>query len=220
MYYPPVPQLVHVNHASKDAVWRWQRNQRKEIKRLEKKGYTLVELDEAFIRWEVGHGRKYWSPVGSRILMPYNGKHRYVTVYGAIARDGRQTFMTADRFNSDTFIEFLGELCPNDEKVAVIMDGASVHKSRKVMEHLEDHPNIKVIYLPKGSPYLNCVEQCWNKTKHDLLVSENYETFEDMKETLSKYLEMTEFDHDIEKYIYKSPAKILKKFKLKPLYQL
>ena len=38
--------------------------------------------------------------------MPYTGCHKKVTVYGAIAKYGKQFFRTYDRFDAPTFIEY------------------------------------------------------------------------------------------------------------------
>ena len=43
------------------------------------------------------------------------------------------------------------------------------------------------IYLPKGSPYLNAVEECWHQGKRILLVSEYYRTFADMCNAIITY---------------------------------
>ena len=41
-----------------------------------------------------------------------------------------------------------------------------------------------MIYLPKGSPYLNAMEKCWYPGKRVLLVSK---TFQDMHRAVSLY---------------------------------
>ena len=56
--------------------------------------------DEAFFIHDTVSGRKYWSPRGKRIAVPYTGSHKKVTVYGAIAKDGKQFFRTYDRFDA------------------------------------------------------------------------------------------------------------------------
>ena len=50
--------------------------------------------DEAFFMHDVITGRKYWSPRGQRIGVLYTGSYRKITVYGSLARDGRQFFRT------------------------------------------------------------------------------------------------------------------------------
>ena len=65
-------------------------------------------------------------------------------------------------------------------KVAVVVDRAPPHKARTVKKLLRENKNIKIIYLPKNSPFLNAMEGCWHRVKRVLLVSEYYRTFLEM----------------------------------------
>ncbi|MCE2498978.1 MAG: transposase [Nitrosopumilaceae archaeon] len=67
------------------------------------------------------------------------------------------------------------------KRVALILDRASTYRSKLARKAFGKNKNVEFIYLPKASPYLNVSEQCWNKGKRDLLNSEYYETFEDMR---------------------------------------
>ena len=91
---PKIPQKVHINRAGKEAVRGWQYRFNKRVSRLEGDGFTIVDEDEAFFIHDVISGRKYWSPRGERIVVPYTGSHRRIVAYGAIAKDGRQFFRT------------------------------------------------------------------------------------------------------------------------------
>ena len=66
--------------------------------------------DEAFFIHDTVSGRKYWSPKGRQISVPYTGSHRKVTIYGSLASDCRQFFRTYDKFNVVTFVAYLKEL--------------------------------------------------------------------------------------------------------------
>ena len=104
--------------------------------------------------------RKYWSLKGRRINVPYTGSHRKVTIYGSLALDGRQFFRTYDRFNAVTFVAYLKELQRHFGKAMLIRDRAPQHRSKLVREFLRTNKNIRIMYFPKGSPYLNAVEEC------------------------------------------------------------
>ena len=170
-----------------------------------------MAIDEAFFQWDTKKGKKYWSPIGTKIYLPYIGSHKFFTAYGGITRDGRKTFMTCDRFNADTCIEYFDLLRRKYGKVAIVLDGASVHRSRKIKEYLEKYPQIKLIYLPKGMPQLNPVEAYWNKVKYDTLVSEHYDDFETMHKTVSEYFRTAKVSIGFDKYIFRSPAKMREK---------
>ena len=66
----------------------WQYRLGKRISRLESDGFAMVMQDEAFFIHDVITGRKYWTPKGQRINVPYTGSHKKITAYGALAKDG------------------------------------------------------------------------------------------------------------------------------------
>ena len=125
---PKESQRVHINRAGKKAVQNWQYRFKKQIPRLEKDGFIPVMGDEAFFIHDTVSGRKYWSPRGKRIAVPYTGSHKKVTVYGAIAKDGKQFFRTYDRFDAPTFIEYLKAMQRHFGKVVAVVDRASPHR--------------------------------------------------------------------------------------------
>ena len=86
---PKIPQKVHINRANKGAVQNWQYRFGKRVSRLEEEGFTVVDVDESFFVHDTASGRKYWSPRGERIVIPYTGSHQKIVVHGAIAKDGR-----------------------------------------------------------------------------------------------------------------------------------
>ena len=159
--------------------------------------------DEAFFVHDTVSGRKYWSPKGRRISVPYTGSHRKVTIYGSLALDGRQFFRTYDRFNAVTFVAYLKELQRHFGKAVLICDRAPQHRSRHVREFLRKNKNVKIMYFPKGSPYLNAVEECWRQGKRRLLVSEYYRTFSDMCMAISTYYRTARFNLELIKYVNK-----------------
>jgi len=197
---PKRPQKVHVNRAGKKAVSDWQYRIRKRISRLEEAGFAVVMQDESFFMHDVVTGRKYWAPRGRRIHVPYTGSHKKITVYGSLARDGRQFFRTYERFDTPAFIMYLRELQKHFGKVAMITDRAPPHRSKALRRFLRRDKNIKILYFPKGSPHLNAVEECWNQGKRMLLVSEYYRTFSDMRRAVSTYYRTARFNLELLKY--------------------
>ena len=84
-----------------------------------------------------------------------------------------------------------------------ICDRAPQHRSRLVREFLRKSKNVKIMYLPKGSPYLNAVEECWRQGKRRLLVSKYYRTFSDMYMAISTYYRTARFNLELIKYVNK-----------------
>jgi transposase len=53
-------------------------------------------------------------------------------------------------------------------------DRARQHLSKKLRDYLEGNKDaVRIVYLPKGSPELNAVEECWSQGKYDLRVSKH-----------------------------------------------
>ena len=98
-----------------------------------------------------------------------------------------QFFRTYDRFDAPTFVEYFKAVQRHFGKVVAVVDRASPHRAKSVKELLRENKNTRIIHLPKGSPYLNAVEECWHQGKRILLVSEYYKTFVDMCSAISTY---------------------------------
>ncbi len=205
-------QKYHINHASVSAVKSWQQRIRKRISHLKKNGFIIAMTDEAFFVRDTKIGKKYWSKVAKRIFLPYTGNHESLAVYGTITENNSQLFRVHDKFNAVTFVEYLKELHWKYGKIAIMLDRASVHKSKKVKEYLANNRDVKLIWLPKGSPYLNMIEQCWKISKYALLVSEYYAMFTMMNDAVSKYFRRTRFKLDVANYIFRNPAKMFANF--------
>ena len=83
-----------------------------------------------------------------------------------------QLFRQYDKFNQDTFLDYLKQIKKKlRKKVSVYRYRARPHQSNKVQKYLEENKDsLKILYLPKGSPEFNAFEECWRQGKYDLLV--------------------------------------------------
>lgn len=65
--------------------------------------------------------------------------------------------------NSLTFILFIHQLRANfpGKNLLIIVDNASIHKSKKMKIFLEKHKEITLYHLPTYSPEYNPVEKIW-----------------------------------------------------------
>ncbi len=68
---------------------------------------------------------------------------------------------------------------------------------------------MRILHVPKGSPYLNPVEAYRRRGRRDLPVSEYCETFGTMCGVTSEYHGTTRFGPDLYAYLYRSPSTIL-----------
>jgi transposase len=65
-----------------------------------------------------------------------------------------------------------------------------------------------VEYLPKGSPELSAVEQCWRQGKDDLLVSKYYPRFASLKDAITNYYRTKRFNLNILKYLMRESTNL------------
>ncbi|MGB0027485.1 MAG: transposase [Nitrososphaeraceae archaeon] len=86
----------------------------------------------------------------SRPVATITGSHRNFRIFGAINLEGKQLFRLFERFNEDTFYEFLKHVHYKFPKCYLFLDMAPQHhKSLKVRKYFEEHKDtLKPVYLP------------------------------------------------------------------------
>ena len=122
-----------------------------------------------------------------------------------------------DRFDGPTFLPYVKELYRKFGKAAILLcDRASQqHRTKTLGGFLgkkKDTDIRLVVFLPKGSLYLNPVEACWQRGKRELLASEHYETFAMMRDAVSKHYRTVRFGLNLYLYLHRSPSKNLMNF--------
>jgi transposase len=107
---------------------------------------------------------------GQRKLIPAPGQQRWEHLFGAYNwRTDCISWQFASRKNSVSFIafvEYLMTVCYPTQKVILVTDNASYHKSSSSLSALslfEDR--LKVIWLPPYNPFLNPIERYWRHLK-------------------------------------------------------
>jgi transposase len=189
----------------KYSIKRRERDIQKEVQELLSqipKGFTIAVQDESIFVYDVITRRKLWLPKGIRPIVTVTGSHQRTCVFGTLTLKGKQLFRQYDKFNQDTFLDYLKQIKKRLGKVILFTDRARQHQSKKVKEYLEENKDsIKIRYLPKGSPEFNAVEECWRQGKYDLLVSKYYPGFDDLKSSIAKYYRTMHFNLDIVKYL-------------------
>ena len=173
--------------------------------RHQKKGFILVSLDESFLFYDA-LVRRVWIDEKKRPVIRITGSHKHSCLFGAISLAGKQLFRQYERFNGDTFLDFLKIIHSRFPKCYLFMDKASPHyKSRKVKDYLEQNKGVLIpVYLPTASPEFMVMEEVWNIAKRDLLVLKYYPSFEDFKEKISGYFRTKRFNLDMRNYLLKT----------------
>ena len=137
-------------------------------------GAEILFGDEASVRTD-HHTGTTWAPAGQTPVVRDSGKRQAVKMISAISPQGLVRFQVhLSSMNGERFIEFLKALIKSVDagKIFLIVDGSSVHKSKKVKEFLgkdDIEDRLELFFLPGYSPELNPDEWVWNNVKNTRL---------------------------------------------------
>ena len=203
--------FVHVNHASGAAVRAWQRRLRVRLKKLRKAGYVIASFDECFMVRDKAAGR-VWVEMGMKAMQVYAGSRERIALFGYYFEGGTHRFQEYKFADSYALINSLERIANEFGKVAIIMDRASPHNSDKtrklIRKYRREHPghDIQLIFLPRGSPYLNVVEECWALLKANVARFYFYPRFDDFRWAVTDHLRTTQYRLEMDDYLYCDPG--------------
>jgi hypothetical protein len=167
-----------------------------------KKRFTLVSVDESFFFYD-SLVRRVWIDKEKRPIVRVTGSHKHSCIFGAVSIDGKQLFRQYDKFNGDTFLDYLKLIHTKFPKCYLFMDKASPHyNSKKVLKYFEQNKDTLIpVYLPTASPEFMVMEEVWNIAKHDLFVLKYYTSFADLKNKISGYFRTKRFNLNMSNYL-------------------
>jgi transposase len=179
-----------------------QQQQQQQQQDEEKDGFSVVSLDESFFFYD-SLVRRVWIDRNKRPIVRVTGSHKHSCISGAISLDGKHLFRQHDKFNGDTFLDYLKKLHIKFQRCYLFIDKASPHyKSKKVLKYFEENRYTLIpIYLPTASPDFMVMEEVWNIAKRDLLILKYYSSFADLKEKTSIYFRTKRFGLDMRNYL-------------------
>ena len=201
---PKVPQKLHVRAASKDTCRKWNKRIILRIKKAKKKGFTVFIQDESVFVDDVRLGKKYWTDVHQRMIVRWRGSHQRFLVYGMMADDNQSFFRSYEKFNAIAFRDYLEAARKKFGKIFVIADRAPQHKANVVKKYLRKNKDVKLAYLPRGSPHLSMIEEIWRQCKHVNVESEFYESIHEMRYMVMEYFRTHRFNLNMYQYFVRT----------------
>ena len=140
---------------------------------------------------------------GSKPRRIVTGLHTKIHIFGFLSEDKKRMFMSSDKINAKQFLQAMYKIKAKFKKIILILDSAPWHKkSKKVQAYFKkNRREIKIIWLPKGCPEMNSVEECWRQAKIEVNGGRVHESFDKMKEELKNFLKYNEFKQDMVKYL-------------------
>ncbi|MDN5846913.1 MAG: IS630 family transposase [Candidatus Nitrosocosmicus sp.] len=166
-----VPRKVHVNTASKEEKEEFKKKKTEQIldgTQYREENFDIISLDESFFFCDT-LVRRVWIDAKKRPVVRITGSHKYSCLFGAVSMNQKQLFRHYNKFNTETFLDFLEVIHTKFPKCYLFMDKASPHyKSRRVKDYLEENKNTLIpMYLPTASPEFMMLEEVWNIAKRE-----------------------------------------------------
>jgi transposase len=119
-------------------------------------------------------------------------RHGTLSLYAALdTRTGRVHGKTAARHTSQEFVAFLADVlaqCRPRQEVHIILDNLSAHKTWTVEQFLEEHPQVKLHFIPTYSSWLNQVEIWFAKIERQVIARGVFTSVTDLARKLRRYI--------------------------------
>nr|WP_202409232.1 IS630 family transposase [Deinococcus xianganensis] len=145
------------------------------VPELEKKvedGETLAFLDEVGFSLKPTVSRT-WAPCGQSPVLDAKTNWDKVSAIGAITTTGQFLQQTHEAAIKGTHvIRFLTHLLRHvPGKITVILDNASIHKTKALSAFVANEARLSLKYLPPYSPEVNPIEMVWAYIKQHMLAN-------------------------------------------------
>ena len=124
---------------------------------------------------------------GGRHRIQTPKKRESLTCFGCLnIRTQKFYWKKSMKSGSEPFLWFLTQLRQKtpEKQIVIILDNASIHKSKKVKGFLKRHTNIHLLYLPTYSPEYNPVELFWKWLKPKVY---GFSAFGGISELISRF---------------------------------
>src|SRR6266853_3214418 len=121
-------------------------------------------------------------------------RHGTLSLYAALnTATGEVLGKTAARHTSEEFVAFLSDILahqPRNREIHIIADNLSAHKTQRVRDFLEAHPNVQIHYTPTYSSWLNQVENWFSKIERDVIARGIFTSLKDLHKKLMTYIRL------------------------------
>ena len=143
---------------------------------------------------------------GIRPIRIVSGSHGNTVVFGAISLDGRQIFRQYEKFNGETFLNYLKKMHKKFWKLYLFVDKAKQHYDTKIVTNYlrKNRKTLRVRWIPTASPEFNMMEECWREGEKDLSTLPTFPTsLIELKSILAEYYRTRHFSShlDMKKFL-------------------
>ena len=121
-------------------------------------------------------------------------RHGTLSLYAALnTATGEVLGKTAARHTSEEFVTFVSDIVshqPPHREIHIIVDNLSAHKTQRVRDFLQEHPNVHMHYTPTYSSWLNQVEIWFSKIERDVIARGIFTSVRDLRKKLMNYIRL------------------------------
>jgi len=183
----------------------WRRTVLPEILATQRKYRAILYFeDESHIALSPVVGRT-WAPRGQTPKIVTSSLRGGFSAISAISRQGHLLFLLHDhRICTDEIIGFLEMLLSHHKRrhLAVVMDNASPHVSKRFKEFVAKQKRLHVFHFPPRTPEWNPDEQVWNYLKNHEMSNHRETSKEGVWDLAFRKLDKISSDPDLIKGIY------------------
>jgi len=119
-------------------------------------------------------------------------RHGTLSLYAALdVRTGKVHGRTAARHTSQEFVTFLQEVVGHGnppQEIHIIVDNLSAHKTSKVEDFLQRHPQVRLHFTPTYSSWLNQVEIWFSRIEREAIARSVFTSVRDLARKLMRYI--------------------------------
>ena len=119
-------------------------------------------------------------------------RHGTLSLYAALdVRTGKVHGRTAARHTSQEFVTFLQEVVGHgkpQQEIHIVVDNLSAHKTSKVEDFLQHHPQVRLHFTPTYSSWLNQVEIWFSRIEREAIARSVFTSVRDLARKLMRYI--------------------------------
>lgn len=138
-------------------------------------------------------------------------RHGTLSLYAALnTHTGEVHGKTAPRHTTQEFVAFLTEIVlkqPADREIHIVLDNLSAHKTQRVRDFLDAHPNVQLHFTPTYASWLNQVELWFAKIERDLIYRGIFTSVKDLARKIMRYIRHHNRDAKPFKWDYDHPTR-------------
>ncbi len=154
-----------------------------------------------------------WADPKDPLVLKTNTGRKRLNILGAYNPDEHSFVHLTGEENCDAmrvidYFEVILKANRSAPKIILILDNASYYKAAIVTQWLEDHPKLKIDFLPPYAPNLNLIERFWRFVKDKLVKNTYYEKYKTFRAKTFQLL------NHVDKYLDELKTLMVEKFQI------